>query len=144
MHVPPWLSHHHLFAGLSMALVSVVLSLAVATFVLVRIPSDYFVTSESAPFANLPAAVRVLAILGKNLLGLAVVAFGIVLSLPGVPGQGILTILLGLMLLDVPGRRRLERRIVAHPHVRHGIDRLRARFHRPPLTAPHPDVPSPT
>jgi hypothetical protein len=136
------MSHHHLFAGASFAVVSVVLSLAVATLVLVRIPQDYFVAEERPPFARLPRPLRTLAILGKNLLGLAVIVAGILMSLPGVPGQGVLTMLLGLMLLDVPGRRRLERRIIAHPRVRHGIDRLRARFHRPPLLTGLPDIPT--
>ena len=42
-------------------------------------------------------------VIGKNILGLFLVALGVVLSLPGVPGQGLLTILLGIMLLDFPG-----------------------------------------
>jgi hypothetical protein len=58
---------------------------------------------------------------------------GIVLTLPGVPGQGMLTILLGLMLLDVPGKRRLERRIVGRRRILKAINRLRKRFGRPPL-----------
>jgi hypothetical protein len=76
---------------------------------------------------------RVVAILGKNLLGAVLVLLGIVLSLPGVPGQGILTILLGVMLLDFPGKRDLERKIVGRPKVREAIDRLRKRFGKQPL-----------
>ena len=41
--------------------------------------------------------------IGKNMAGVLLVVLGILLSLPGVPGQGILTILLGIMLLDFPG-----------------------------------------
>jgi hypothetical protein len=70
---------------------------------------------------------------GKNLLGAFLVLLGIVLSLPGVPGQGILTILIGVMLLDFPGKRDLERKLVSRPKVREGIDRLRQRFGKPPL-----------
>jgi hypothetical protein len=33
------------------------------------------------------------------------------MSVPGVPGQGLLTILLGVMLLDFPGRRSLELKV---------------------------------
>jgi hypothetical protein len=40
---------------------------------------------------------------------------GIILALPGVPGQGILTVLIGVMLLEFPGKRRLERAIVGRP-----------------------------
>jgi hypothetical protein len=69
----------------------------------------------------------------KNVLGLALVGLGLLLSLPGVPGQGILTVLIGLILLDFPGKRALERRLVTRPAVLHAINRLRARFNRPPM-----------
>jgi len=58
---------------------------------------------------------------------------GIVLSLPGVPGQGILTILLGIIMLDIPGMRPLEARIIQRPAVLGAINKLRARFSKPPL-----------
>ena len=49
------------------------------------------------------------------------------------PGQGLLTILIGLMLLDFPGKRRLERRIVARPAILAMLNRMRARRGRDPL-----------
>jgi hypothetical protein len=55
------------------------------------------------------------------------------MSLPGVPGQGVLTILLGVMLLDFPGKRNLETRLVRQPRVFRSINALRARFDKPPL-----------
>jgi hypothetical protein len=69
----------------------------------------------------------------KNGLGVLLVALGIVLSLPGVPGQGILTILLGIMLLDFPGRRKLEIKILSRPQVYKTINKLRHKFGKPPL-----------
>jgi UPF0716 family protein affecting phage T7 exclusion len=70
---------------------------------------------------------------GKNLLGLVLVAIGIFLALPGVPGQGLLTILLGAMLLDLPWTRALVRRLVRRSSMQHAINRVRARFDRPPI-----------
>jgi hypothetical protein len=58
---------------------------------------------------------------------------GIILSLPGIPGQGVLTILLGIMLSDFPGKVRLERKIVSYPKVREALNLLRSRFGKPPL-----------
>ena len=69
----------------------------------------------------------------KNLFGVFLVALGIVLSLPGVPGQGVLTILMGAMLLDFPGKRRVERWLLRRRGVFTSINRLRARFGRRPL-----------
>ncbi len=109
-------------------------SLAVVSFVLVKLPRTYFKESHERSFlSEKPVVVRILAIVGKNLLGLLLVALGIVLSLPGVPGQGILTILLGIMLLDFPGRRRLERWLVSRPRILSAINRLRHRFSKPKL-----------
>jgi hypothetical protein len=49
------------------------------------------------------------------------------------PGQGILTIATGLLLMDYPGKFRLERRIVATPMVLKGLNWLRAKANQPPL-----------
>jgi len=61
------------------------------------------------------------------------VGLGIVLSLPGIPGQGVLTILLGIMISDFPGKERLERKIVSYPKVLEALNKLRERFGKPPL-----------
>jgi hypothetical protein len=110
------------------------ISLAIVSVVVVKIPADYF--KEDHPRVVLPdkhPAIRFLAVIGKNLLGVLLVALGIVLSLPGVPGQGILTILLGIMLLDFPGKRKLERKLVSRPQVLNAINKLRQRFGKPSL-----------
>jgi hypothetical protein len=49
------------------------------------------------------------------------------------PGQGILTILIGVMLLDFPGKRRWELWLIRRRGVRHSIDWIRQRAARPPL-----------
>jgi hypothetical protein len=69
----------------------------------------------------------------KNLLGIFLILIGIVLSLPGVPGQGLLTILLGLIMLDIPGKRPIEARIISRPTIQNAINKIRARFNKPPL-----------
>lgn len=124
-----------LWLGLAMFVVSSVGSLAVVVWVLVRLPPDYFQNDHHAafPWADRHALLRWLGIVAKNLLGLLLVAIGIVLSLPGVPGQGLLTILIGIMLLDFPGKRWLERALVNRPSVKRSINRLRERFGKPPL-----------
>ncbi len=109
-------------------------SIALSLFVLVKLPENYFHSSHEREFwTDRHRALRMLGIFAKNLLGLLLVALGIVMSLPGVPGQGVLTILLGVMLLDFPGKRSLELKIVSRPKVLRAINRLRAKFDKPPL-----------
>ncbi len=47
------------------------------------------------------------------------------------PGQGILSLLVGVILCDFPGKRRVERKIIERPLVLSTINRIRARYNRP-------------
>jgi hypothetical protein len=121
-------------AGVLVSVVTFVGSIAVVTLVLVKLPENYFHSSHGREFlTERHPALRLAGIIVKNLVGLVLVAFGVVMSLPGVPGQGVLTILLGIMLLDFPGKRDLEIKLVSRPRVFSAINRLRARFAKPPL-----------
>lgn len=109
-------------------------SLAIVGVLLVKLPATYFLDRhEPALWIDQHPAVRWSGIILKNALGIALIALGLLLSLPGIPGQGLLTILLGVMLLDFPGKRRLERRLIGMPRVLDRVNRLRARFGKPPL-----------
>jgi hypothetical protein len=112
-----------------------VATLAIVAAVVVTLPAGYFVTSRPPSRAASPSA-GTLARVARNLLGLVLILVGALLALPGIPGQGILTVLIGLMLVDFPGRRRLERRLVAWPGVLNTLNRLRVRFGKPPLAPP--------
>jgi len=120
--------------GVLFSVVTFVVSIAVVTVVLVKLPANYFHSSHERDFlVERHPVLRAVGIFAKNLLGLLLVGLGIVMSLPGVPGQGVLTILLGIMLLDFPGKRGLETRIVSRPRVNAAVNALRARFDKPPL-----------
>jgi uncharacterized membrane protein SpoIIM required for sporulation len=115
--------------GVLIFLVTFALSLAIVSFILVSIPTDYFRKDRPRElWSDRHPAVRFLGIFVKNLLGVVLVVLGIIMSIPGVPGQGILTILLGIMLLDFPGKRDLEHRLVSRPRVLNAINKLRHRF----------------
>ena len=119
--------------GLAVFLISLFGSIAVAGAVLVRLPPTYFLEEANDRARAQRTGAQWLMAIAKNLLGAALVVIGIILSLPGVPGQGVLTILIGVMLLDIPGKRRLERKIVCRKSVLDAINRMRARFGREPL-----------
>jgi hypothetical protein len=115
-------------------LVTFAISLAIVSFIMVRIPPDYFQKDRPRElWSGKHPAVRFLGAFAKNLLGVVLVVLGILMSIPGVPGQGVLTILLGIMLLDFPGKRNLEHRLVSRPQVLNAINKLRHRFGKPKL-----------
>ena len=49
---------------------------------------------------------RVLALVAKNVAGAVLILLGLVMALPGIPGQGLLTMIIGVTLLDFPGQAR--------------------------------------
>ena len=109
-------------------------SLGITAWAIVRLPANYFHSSHAREFwTDQPAAIRWAGLAAKNVAGLLLVILGVILSLPGVPGQGLLTILLGLVLLDIPGKRPWEARLVRLTAVRNAIDGLRARYGKLPL-----------
>ncbi len=102
-------------------------------FILVRLPAHYF--DERHPRLWMPNHHPVLRFAGfavKNAVGAVFLAVGIALLF--LPGQGILTILLGVSLMDFPGKRYIERKIVGQPTVLTAINGLRAKYNKPPLT----------
>jgi hypothetical protein len=72
----------------------------------------------------------------KNVVGAAAFLAGVVMLFT--PGQGLLGIALGIGLMDIPGKHALERRIISHPSILGGINRLRKKAGRPPLKIGHP------
>src|SRR5919206_4211036 len=83
--------------GAAIFLVSFFANLGIVTLILVKLPADHFSKSRKTKFwAGPRPAIHAAKVIGKNIGGLLLVALGIVLSLPGVPGQGLLTVLLGI------------------------------------------------
>jgi hypothetical protein len=108
-------------------------SLAAVTLVVVRLPQTYFRQDHSSAAGEHHPIRRWVRLIAKNALGALLILLGLALSLPGIPGQGILTILIGVMLVNFPGKRRLERKLVALPRVLSTINGVRAYFGKPPL-----------
>ena len=120
--------------GAALSVVTFVVSSVVVSFVLVKLPANYFHSSHARPFlVERHPVLRAVGIVAKNLIGFVLVILGVIMAVPGVPGPGVLAILLGIMLLDFPGKRRLEAFIVGRPRVRGAVNALRARFDKPPL-----------
>jgi hypothetical protein len=107
-------------------------SLVLVSFLLVKLPATYFLsTRDPELWVDRHPVLRWTGIILKNLLGIVLVVLGVVQLVT--PGQGVITILIGLMLVDYPGKRRFERWLVSRPGVSRFINRLRARYGKPPL-----------
>lgn len=128
-----WTGWHLTAVAVGVGVTSAVVSLAVVGYVLARLPADYFMNPSARRPIDRHPVLKVLIVLGRNLLGYFLIALGVILSLPGVPGQGLLTILMGVMLIDVPGKHRAERWLLTRRPVLAAVNAIRAKVGQPPL-----------
>lgn len=120
----PW---QELAGGALVALAAFLIGNALALWAVLVLPADYFSTRYVAAPRH-----RAL-VIARSALGVLLIPIGLVMCLPGVIGPGLLTVLIGVMLVESPWRRAWERRLIAVPSLRRAIDALRLRFGRPPL-----------
>ncbi len=137
--VPSWIrGHADLAWGLGItSAVTFVVTLIAVPLLLTSIPADYFLyrprEQPSGWIARHPVW-RVVAKIGKNLFGAMFVVAGLAMLV--LPGQGLLTMFVGMTLLDLPGKRRLEVALLRRRQVYRAIDWLRRQRNRPPLQLP--------
>jgi len=121
----------------TLGLASLPFTAALTRAVLLRLPADHFVRPRRSWREAWSGSIwRKLGTAARNLAGIVALLAGGVMAIPGVPGPGLLTILLGCYLLDFPGKLRLQRRVLQTPQLRRKVDRLRARSGRPALQFP--------
>jgi hypothetical protein len=114
------------------SIVSFVASLIAIPWILIRLPQDYFYERHPQTWLKSHHPVlRLFVLVLKNLVGGILVLGGIAMLV--LPGQGLLTMLIGVSLMDFPGKRTIERKLVSQPFVLQAINRVRQRFDRPPL-----------
>ena len=112
-----------------------VVSIAAVPWMLVRIPPRYFMSVNHAhPWADRHPLIRHSLTIGKNLLGLIFVILGLAMLV--LPGQGILTILAGLVLLDFPGKHRVLLWTISRPAVLKSVNWIRGKANHEPLVVP--------
>ena len=133
-----WIESNGVWLGWTAAasLISMVLIFIAVPAIVARLPQDYFTHPRREPaYLGYPHPLIGMLVAGlKNVLGLMLVVVGIVMLLT--PGQGILTIFLGILLLNFPGKYQLELWFVRQPKVLPAINWLRAKLRKPPLRVP--------
>ncbi|MEX2524423.1 MAG: PGPGW domain-containing protein [Gammaproteobacteria bacterium] len=115
------------------SLITFIGTLIVVPWLIVRIPTDYFAPEkrQPAPWSDQHPAIRWILLIAKNLFGAILVVMGIAMLV--LPGQGLLTILIGLVLLNFPGKYRLERWLVLRRPILRAVNWLRRRGGRESL-----------
>ncbi len=100
--------------------------------ILMRLPADYFDIRKPRPWMeNHHPILRLLGHIVKNVVGAIFLFAGFLMLF--LPGQGLLTMLIGLSLIEFPGKRRVEAKVVGQSTVLSTINSMRAKFGKPPL-----------
>jgi hypothetical protein len=105
-------------------------------FLVSLIPADYFQYAEPYRVHHTfkHPVIRLSIISVKNILGWLLIITGVIMLV--LPGQGLITMIAGLLLINFPGKRKVERKLVSNPRVLHSINWLRAKYNKEPLLAP--------
>jgi len=111
-----------------------VIGLLLTPILVTRIPPDYFLYRRRHSADRRYPVLNLILLAVKNVIGAAFVLAGLLLLF--LPGQGLITLLLGLMIMNYPGKFALERWLIRRPHVLPALNWLREKYDHPPLKSP--------
>ncbi len=115
------------------SLLTFLASIIFLPLLILAIPKDYFVEKERHPYhwKHGNFLFRWLVLLIKNLLGYMLFIIGLALLV--LPGQGILTLVAALILMDFPGKFQLMRSIARKEHIQHSLNWIRQKGNKEPF-----------
>jgi len=100
------------------------LTILILPIVIVRLPSDYFIVEKADGFISRQSpGMRHFLLFIKNLAGSFLFIMGILMLF--MPGQGILTIIAGLSVMNFPGKRKMEIRLASNHRVLKSLNWIR-------------------
>ena len=130
-----WFSNHPgvlIGLGISSILIFILSILGISWFI-AQIPEDYFLSTKRKPskWQKQKPILRLAVIFGKNIIGFSLIIGGLLMLV--LPGQGLLTIVTGLLLVTYPGKYKLEKKLVAIPSIFRALNWIRVKANKPPL-----------
>ncbi len=129
--------HQAWVGGLSLlSVITFIASLLIIPMMVVKMPEDYFLYDKShlKDFRRQHPIIRLFSVIFKNILGAVFIVAGVVMLI--LPGQGVLTILIGFTLVNFPRKRALERRIIQNQAVHKVVNWIRAKAGKAPVRVP--------
>lgn len=106
------------------------LAIVAIPWIVIDLPEDYFCATEGEASPSIALASRI----GKNIFGAIMLLIGLALFFP--PGLGTVFMVAGIVLMDFPGKRRLERSAVKWRGVMPILNAIRRIGRVPPLKRP--------
>ena len=120
-----WMEYESLLTWMTgLSLIIFLVGLAITPFLIAAIPDDYFENKKRPKSIYTPLSLAwLIKKVFKNILGITLLLSGIAMLV--LPGQGLLTLMVGLFLMDYPGKYRLEKKLLSYPLILNSINWLR-------------------
>ena len=130
-----WFSEHPavlIGLGASSILIFIISILGISWFI-AQMPEDYFLSSKRKPskWLRQKPILKLAVLFSKNIIGYSLIMGGLLMLV--LPGQGLLTIVTGLLLINYPGKYNLEQKLVAVPTVFRALNWIRVKANKPLL-----------
>ena len=114
------------------SIISFIASLVIIPIILIRLPDDYFdLRIPRCWMKDHHPVLRILGLIAKNIVGGVFLLAGFIMLF--LPGQGILTMLIGISFMDFPKKRLLEAKIIEQPAILSTINTMRQKCNKSPL-----------
>lgn len=113
--------------------VGLLISLIIVPWIVIKLPADYFYEEhrKKCPWGHCPPIIRSIILVLKNILGVILILSGFIMLF--IPGQGLLTMVGGIILTDFPYKYKIMRRIIKNSKILKFINKLRKKAHQEPL-----------
>ena len=110
------------------------LSLFLLRYVIIRMPEDYFITTSSISKSHSKSPQKIIVRVAKNVVGFLLTICGIILLFT--PGQGMITILIGLCLIDLAIVNQFKKKIINNSKVQKALNWIRTKKSVKPFNFP--------
>ena len=119
----------------SLSIFILIISAFMMVLIISFLPEDYFKSENRNLISSVQNSryplLKLLVLITKNFFGVLLLLSGILMLV--LPGQGILTIITGLVFIDYPGKYKFERKLLRQKGVINSINWIRSRLSKPSL-----------
>ena len=119
----------------SLSIFILIISVFMMVLIISFLPEDYFKSENRNLISSVQNSryplLKLLVLITKNFFGVLLLLSGVLMLV--LPGQGILTIITGLVFIDYPGKYKFERKLLRQKGVINSINWIRSRLSKPSL-----------
>jgi len=119
----------------SLSIFILIISVFMMMLIISFLPEDYFKSENRNLISSVQNSryplLKLLVLITKNFFGVLLLLSGILMLV--LPGQGILTIITGLVFMDYPGKYKFERKLLRQKGVINSINWIRSLLNKPSL-----------